>query len=223
MHDNSLTRGKQYPVGADYSVLLARLRAILGEAGLLTGLADTAPYCSDWRALYHGRAAAVARPADAGELARVVRTCAAAGIAMVPQGGNTSLVGGAVPDEGGGQIVVSLSRLRRVRDVDPVDMTITVEAGVTLRAAQDAALAVGCQLPLSISSEGTAQIGGVLAANAGGNNTLRHGNARDLVRGLEVVLPDGQLWEGLRRLRNDNTGYCLRQLFVGSEASSTST
>ncbi len=216
MQESSLTTRKAPPIGVA-PALSAELRGILGAAGLLTDPADIAPYCSDWRALYHGCAAAVARPADAGELARVVQACAAAGVAMVPQGGNTSLVGGAVPDAGGGQVVVSLARLRRVRDVDPVDMTMTVEAGVTLKAAQDAALAAGCQLPLSISSEGTAQIGGVLAANAGGNNTLRHGNARDLVLGLEVVLPDGQVWEGLRRLRKDNTGYCLRQLFVGSE------
>jgi len=114
-------------------------------------------------------------------------------------------------------VVISLARMNRVRAVDPVDMTMTVEAGTTLKAAQEAADAVGCLLPLSIGSEGTAQIGGVLATNAGGNNTVRYGNARDLVMGLEVVLPDGQLWQGLRRLRKDNTGYCLRQLFVGAE------
>jgi len=197
--------------------LLSELRAIVGDSGLLTEAADTAPYCTDWRSLYNGNTPAVIRPASTAELARVVQVCAAAGVAMVPQGGNTSLVGGAVPAEDGSQIVVSLSRLRAVRAVDPVDMTMTVEAGVTLQAAQQAATAVGCQLPLSISAEGTAQVGGVLATNAGGNNTLRHGNARDLVLGLEVVLPDGQVWQGLRRLRKDNTGYCLRQLFVGSE------
>ena len=217
MQDSSFTKDESPPTESAGQDVLAALRGIVGEAGLLTEAADTAPYCSDWRALYQGRAAAVVRPADADELAAVVRACAAAGVAMVPQGGNTSMVGGAVPDEGGGQVVVSLSRLRRVRAVDPIDMTMTVEAGVTLKAAQDAAAEAGCQLPLSISSEGTAQIGGVLAANAGGNKTLRHGNARDLVLGLEVVLPDGQLWDGLRRLRKDNTGYCLRQLFVGSE------
>ena len=136
---------------------------------------------------------------------------------MVPQGGNTSMVGGATPSEDGRQIVISLARMNRVRDVDPVDFSLTVEAGVTLKAAQDAAEAAGCLLPLSISAEGSAQIGGVLATNAGGNTTVRFGNARDLVLGLEVVLPDGQVWNGLRRLRKDNTGYCLRQLFVGSE------
>jgi len=127
------------------------------------------------------------------------------------------MVGGAVPAEDGSELVLSTARLNRVRDLDPIDMTLTVEAGVTLKAAQNAATEAGCLLPLSISSEGSAQIGGVLAVNAGGNNTVRYGNARDLVLGLEVVLPDGTVWNGLRKLRKDNTGYCLRQLFVGSE------
>ena len=127
------------------------------------------------------------------------------------------MVGGAVPNEDGSELVLSTARLNRIRDLDPADMTLTIEAGVTLKAAQLAAAEQGCLLPLSISSEGTAQIGGVLAVNAGGNNTVRYGNARDLVLGLEVVLPDGSIWNGLRRLRKDNTGYCLRQLFVGSE------
>lgn len=197
---------------------LASLRTILGERGLLTAAQDLARYCTDWRALYPGAAAlAVARPATATELAAVVRACVAARIPMVPQGGNTSMVAGATPDETATQLVVSLERMRQIRDVDPVDMTMTVEAGVPLLTAQQAALDAGCQLPLSISSEGSATIGGVLATNAGGNMTLRYGNARDLVLGLEVVLADGQVWHGLRRLRKDNTGYCLRQLFVGSE------
>ena len=157
------------------------------------------------------------RPATTDELARVVRLCAEARAPIVPQGGNTSMVGGATPAEDGSEFVLSLSRLTRVRDIDPLDLTMTIEAGVTLKAAQTAAAEAGCLLPLSISSEGSAQIGGVLATNAGGNNTVRYGNARDLVLGLEVVLPDGTVWNGLRRLRKDNTGYCLRQLFVGSE------
>jgi FAD/FMN-containing dehydrogenase len=197
--------------------LLDELHAILGDRGLLRDPADTAPYCEDWRRLFRGRTQAVLRPAGTAELAAAVRACAARGVAMVPQGGNTSMVGGATPAEDGSQVVISLSRMRAVRAIDPVDMTMTIEAGVTLKAAQDAAAAAGCLLPLSISSEGTAQIGGILATNAGGNNTVRYGNARDLVLGLEVVLPDGQTWSGLRRLRKDNTGYCLRQLFVGSE------
>ena len=188
--------------------LLEKLRARLGERGVLTNPADTAPYCEDWRLLYRGRTPAVLRPATTPEVADAVRICAAAGVPIVPQGGNTSMVGGAAPNEDGSQIVLSLSRLNRVRGIDPVDMTMEIEAGVTLKAAQEAASDAGCLLPLSISSEGSAQIGGVLATNAGGNNTVRYGNARDLVLGLEVVsLPDGQVWNGLRRLHKDNTGY----------------
>ena len=127
------------------------------------------------------------------------------------------MVGGATVSEDGSEILLSLSRMSRVRDIDPIDMTMEIEAGVTLKTAQETAAEADCLLPLSISSEGSAQIGGVLATNAGGNNTVRYGNARDLVLGLEVVLPDGQVWNGLRRLHKDNTGYCLRQLFVGSE------
>ena len=196
---------------------IAALRAIVGEAGLLTDPADLAPYCVDWRALYHGSTFAVARPASTAELADLVRVCAARRIAMVPQGGNTSMVGGATPSEDGRQLVVSFARMNRVREIDPLDMTMTVEAGVTLKAAQAAAAEAGSLLPLSIAAEGSAQIGGVLATNAGGNNTLRHGNARDLVLGLEAVFPDGEVWNGLRRLRKDNTGYALRHLLVGSE------
>jgi FAD/FMN-containing dehydrogenase len=197
--------------------LLDAIRAVVGPTGLLTGAADTAAYVEDWRKLYRGRTPAVIRPSSTEQLAGVVRLCAEAGVGIVPQGGNTSMVGGATPAEDGTELVVSTSRLNRIRAIDPLDMTMTIEAGVTLKAAQSAATEAGCLLPLSISSEGSAQIGGVLAVNAGGNNTVRYGNARDLVLGLEVVLPDGQVWNGLRRLRKDNTGYCLRQLFVGSE------
>src|SRR5436853_984100 len=197
--------------------LIKALRARLGPHGVLTDPADTAPYCEDWRRLYHGRTPAVLRPATTAEIAAAVRLCAACGVPIVPQGGNTSMVGGAAVSEDGSQIILSLSRMNKVRAIDPVDMTMEIEAGVTLKAAQDAVADADCLLPLSISSEGSAQIGGVLATNAGGNNTVRYGNARDLVLGLEVVLPDGQVWNGLRRLHKDNTGYCLRQLFVGSE------
>jgi len=197
--------------------LLPALLAVVGERGLLTAPHDTAPYCEDWRRLYQGRTPAVVRPADTAELAAVMRLCASRGVAVVPQGGNTSMVGGATPSSDGREVVLSLARMNRVRSVDPVDMTMVAEAGVPWRTAQDAAAAAGCLLPLSISSEGTAQVGGILSVNAGGNNTLRYGNARDLVLGLEVVLPDGQVWDGLRALRKDNTGYCLRQLFVGAE------
>jgi FAD/FMN-containing dehydrogenase len=197
--------------------LLDAIRAVVGERGLLTDPADTSSYTEDWRRLYRGSTPGVIRPGSTEELARVVRLCAAARAPIVPQGGNTSMVGGATPAEDGSEFVLSLSRMTRIRDIDPIDQTLTIEAGVTLKAAQNAAADAGCLLPLSISSEGSAQIGGILATNAGGNNTVRYGNARDLVLGLEVVLPDGSVWNGLRRLRKDNTGYCLRQLFVGSE------
>jgi FAD/FMN-containing dehydrogenase len=199
------------------TTLLDAIRTIVGDRGILTETADTAPYSEDWRRLYRGHTSAVIRPGTTAELAAVVKLCAASATPIVPQGGNTSMVGGAVPNEDGSELILSTARLNRIRDLDPADMTLTIEAGVTLKAAQLAAAEQGCLLPLSISSEGTAQIGGVLAVNAGGNNTVRYGNARDLVLGLEVVLPDGTIWNGLRRLRKDNTGYCLRQLFVGSE------
>ncbi len=197
--------------------LVEALHRLLGPRGVLTDPADVAPHLSDWRGLYRGAAQAVARPADAAEVAAVVRLCAEAGVPVVPQGGNTSMVGGATPDEAGRCVVLSLARLNRIRDLDPLDMTMTAEAGVVLKAAQDAAAAAGCLFPLSLGAEGTATIGGVLSTNAGGNTTVRYGNARELMLGLEVVLPDGGLWNGLRRLRKDNTGYALRHLFVGAE------
>ncbi len=196
--------------------LLDALRATLGEAGVLTG-ADTDGYCRDWRGLYRGRAMAVIRPADTESVATAVRLCVAHRVALVPQGGNTSMVGGAAVHAEGGEIVLSLARMNRIRALDPVDMTMTVEAGVVLQRAQDAAREAGCLLPLSISSEGSAQIGGILATNAGGNNTLRYGNARELVLGIEAVLPDGSVFSGLKRLRKDNTGYDLKQLLIGGE------
>ena len=183
------------------------LTGIVGEKGCFFDPSDTAPYCEDWRQLYKGNTFAVVRPATVAEVASVVRLCAARRIAIVPQGGNTSMVIGATPSADGTQLVLSLSRMNRIRELDPVDLTMTIEAGVALKAAQEAAIAQDCMLPLSMSSEGSAQIGGVLSTNAGGNNTLRYGNARDQVLGLEVVLPDGSIWNGLRRLRKDNTGY----------------
>lgn len=217
MPDNASPAANMPAVSLPTANLLTAIRAIVGDRGILTERSDTAPYSEDWRRLYQGRTSAVIRPGTTEELAAVVRLCAQSGTPIVPQGGNTSMVGGAVPNEDGSELVLSTARLNRIRDLDPADMTLTIEAGVTLKAAQMAAAEQGCLLPLSISSEGTAQIGGVLAVNAGGNNTVRYGNARDLVLGLEVVLPDGTIWNGLRRLRKDNTGYCLRQLFVGSE------
>ncbi len=205
------------PMPTAIDTLLVAIRAVVGERGLLTDPTDTAPYAEDWRRLYQGRTPAVVRPARVEEVAAVVRLCAEAGVPVVPQGGNTSMVGGATPAADGSELVLSLARMNRVRAIDPVDLTLTIEAGATLKAAQEAATEAGCLLPLSIASEGTAQVGGILATNAGGNNTVRYGNARDMVLGLEVVLPDGTVWNGLRRLRKDNTGYCLRQLFVGAE------
>ncbi|MGY1827229.1 MULTISPECIES: FAD-binding oxidoreductase [unclassified Blastococcus] len=199
------------------SALLERLRAAVGDAGLVTDPGQLAGYLGDWRGAYSGRAAAVVRPASTEEVAAVVRVCAAEGAAVVPQGGNTGLCGGAVPDASGRQVVVSLDRLRRVRAVDPVDQTITVEAGVVLQAVQEAAAAVGCLFPLSLGSEGSCTIGGNLSTNAGGTAVLRYGTMRDLTLGLEVVLPDGRVWNGLRGLRKDNTGYDLKQVFIGAE------
>lgn len=196
---------------------LEQLRTALGSGGLLTEASDMAPFVTDWRNLFHGRACAVARPATSEACAEALRICAEHKIAVVPQGGNTSMVGGATPDESGRALVLVTSRMNRVRAIDPIDQTMTIEAGVTLKAAQDAAKEAGLLLPLSISSEGSAEIGGVLATNAGGNNTVRYGNARELVLGLEVALPDGRKLDLMRRLRKDNTGYALRQIFIGSE------
>ena len=197
--------------------LRSALLNIVGEKGCLFDPADTAIYCEDWRKLERGSTPAVVRPASTEEVASVVRLCAERRIPIVPQGGNTNMVIGATPSAAGNEIVLTLSRMNKIRNLDPVDLTLTIDAGATLKAAQEAAISEGCIVPLTMGSEGSAQIGGVLSSNAGGNNTLRYGNARDMVLGLEVVLPDGTIWNGLRRLRKDNTGYCLRQLFVGAE------
>jgi FAD/FMN-containing dehydrogenase len=196
---------------------LARLRLIVGASHLLTSPDAMAPYCTDWRGRYKGEALCVVRPASTGELSQVVHVCAEAGLAMVPQGGNTGLSGGATPHAGGREVLVSLSRLDRIRELDRDNASITVEAGCTLAAVQDAARAAGLSFPLSLASEGSCEIGGNLSTNAGGVHVLRHGNARQQVLGLEVVLPDGRVWNGLRALRKDNTGYDLKQLFIGAE------
>ncbi len=194
-----------------------RLRAALGETAVLTDPDDVAPYTSDWTGAFTGTASAVVRPADTEGVAAAVRLCAEAGVGIVPQGGNTGLVGGGVPDGSGEQVVLSLGRMRRIRTVDPIADTITVEAGVPLQAVQEAATASDRLFPLSLGSEGSCTIGGTIATNAGGTAVLRYGMMRDLVLGLEVVLPDGRVWDGLRPLRKDNTGYDLKQLFIGSE------
>jgi FAD/FMN-containing dehydrogenase len=195
--------------------LIDSLQALLGEASVLTGTAEMAPYLTDWRGRYQGRAVAVVRPATVDEVAEAVRLCGEHGTAVVPQGGNTGLCGGATPR--GGEVVVSLNRLNRVRAIDTANNTITVEAGCTLAVVQDAAAAAGRLFPLSLAAEGTATIGGNLSTNAGGVQVLRYGNARELCLGLEVVLPDGRVWNGLRGLRKDNTGYDMKHLFIGAE------
>lgn len=197
--------------------LIERLRAVVGDAGLITEAQDAAPYATDWRKRYFGRPLAVVKPASTQEVAAVMQLCAATRTAVVPQGGNTGLCGGATPDASGGQIVLKLSRLNRVRAVDVLNNTITVEAGCVLADLQQAAAAADRLFPLSLAAEGSCEIGGNLSTNAGGTAVLRYGNARDLLLGLEVVLADGQIWDGLRGLRKDNTGYDLKQLFVGAE------
>ncbi len=192
-----------------------RLIEIVGAAACISDESAMAPYLHEERGLYRGKAALVVRPGTTAELAQVVATCAAAKVAIVPQGGNTGLCGGAVADEN--EIIVSLGRMNKVRAIDPMNFTITVEAGCILADVQRAASEQNCLFPLSLGAEGSCQIGGNLATNAGGINVLRYGNARDLVLGLEVVLPDGRIWNGLRSLGKDNTGYALRQLYVGAE------
>ncbi|MBS1208970.1 MAG: putative D-2-hydroxyglutarate dehydrogenase [Proteobacteria bacterium] len=197
--------------------LITALRSIVGSSNVFVEAADCAAYEEDWRGRYKGRALCVVRPGSTAEVSAVVTACVAARVAMVPQGGNTGLVGGSVPHENGDEVVISLVRLNRVRAVDPDNNTITVEAGCTLADVQTAAAGRGRLFPLSLASEGTCRIGGNLASNAGGVQVLRYGNARELTLGLEVVLPDGRIWDGLRGLRKDNTGYDLKQLFIGSE------
>ena len=197
--------------------LLDDLAGVVGARGLVTDAEGLAPHVVDWRRLYHGRPLALVRPADIDQAAAVVRLCREAGCPIVPQGGHTGLAGGATPDDSGRQVIVSLARMNRVREIDPTGHTITVEAGAILADIQEAADAAGFLFPLSLGAEGSCQIGGNLAANAGGNAVLRYGNIRDLTLGLEVVLPDGRIWRNLRGLRKDNTGYDLKQLFIGSE------
>jgi FAD/FMN-containing dehydrogenase len=194
---------------------LDRIKQIVGARGWIADEAAMAPYLAETRGLFHGETDLVVRPGSTEEVAQVVRACAAAGIAMVPQGGNTGLCGGAVAHAG--SVVISLARMNRIRDIDPLTYTMTVEAGCILADLQAAAAQHDRLFPLSLAAEGSCQIGGNLATNAGGTAVLRYGNARDLVLGLEVVLPDGQIWSALRRLRKDNTGYDLKQLFIGAE------
>ena len=204
---------------AHHAALLQRLRQAVGPDQVLThdSGADLSPWERDWRKRYHGRALAIVRPGATKDVASVVRACADAGVAMVPQGGHTGLVGGGTPDTSGTQVVLSLQRLNRVRAIDPANLTLTAEAGCVLQQVQQAAEQAGLLFPLSLAAEGSCTIGGNLASNAGGTQVLRYGNARDLCLGLEVVTPQGEVWNGLAGLRKDNTGYDLKQLFIGSE------
>jgi FAD/FMN-containing dehydrogenase len=200
----------------DRSAALAALQAAVGPEHVLAD-GDLSAWEQDWRRRWRGRALAVVRPGSTAEVAAVVRACATQGLSIVPQGGNTGLVGGGVPDESGRQVLLSLQRLNRVRTIDSANLAITVEAGAILQTVQEAAAAQGLMFPLSLAAEGSCTIGGNLGTNAGGTQVLRYGNARALCLGLEVVTADGEVWDGLSGLRKDNTGYDLRDLFIGSE------
>jgi len=197
--------------------IIEALKTAVGPKGFLESEEDKAPFLTDERDLYHGTAPLVLRPANTEEVAAIVRICAAAGIGIVPQGGNTGYCGGSIPGRNNEQVVVSLGRMNRIRDIDPLNHTITVEAGCVLADVQAAAAEADRLFPLSLAAEGTCQIGGNLSTNAGGIAVLRYGNTRDLVLGLEAVLPSGEIWSSLKGLRKDNTGYDLKQLFIGAE------
>ena len=196
--------------------LIESLRRIVGPANVLTE-GDLSAWENDWRKRERGKALAVIRPAATKEVADVVRACVAAGVSIVPQGGNTGLVAGSTPDASGTQIVLSLQRMNAVRAIDAANLTVTVEAGCVLQTLQESAEKAGFLFPLSLAAEGSCTIGGNLGTNAGGTQVVRYGNTRELCLGLEVVTAQGEVWEGLSGLRKDNTGYDLRDLFIGSE------
>jgi len=201
----------------DIEAALERIKAAVGPRGWIAERAEQEPYLVEARRLWRGATRLVVRPASTAEVAAVVRICAEARLPIVPQGGNTGLVGGGVPPEDGTNIVLALGRMNRIRAIDPVNFTMTVEAGCILAHLQQAAAEADRLFPLSLGAEGSCQIGGNLSTNAGGIAVLRYGNTRELTLGLEVVLPDGRVWDGLRGLRKDNTGYDLKQLFIGAE------
>ena len=196
---------------------VGRCREIVGAPWVLADEPAMAPYLTDWRGRFTGRARAVLLPASTGEVAQLVAACAEARVPIVPQGGRTGLVLGSVPDASGAAVVLSLRRMNRILEVDTVNRTILVQAGAILQEIQDAASRAGLLFPLSLAAEGSCTIGGNLSTNAGGTAVLRYGNTRELCLGLEVVTPQGEVWDGLRALRKDNTGYALRELFVGAE------
>ncbi|MCR9214642.1 MAG: FAD-binding oxidoreductase [Proteobacteria bacterium] len=197
--------------------VIAQISEIVGPNAVLIDEADMQGFVVEWRDKFFGKARAVVQPKTTEEVAEVVKICAASKTPLVPQGGNTSLVGGSIPFTGGDEIILSLSRMNTIRDVDPLNGTMTVDAGCILANLQQAALEKGFHFPLRIGSEGSCQIGGNISTNAGGVQVLHYGNAREQVLGLEVVLPDGRIWDGLTSLRKDNTGYDLKQLFIGAE------
>jgi FAD/FMN-containing dehydrogenase len=197
--------------------MLDALRQIIGDQYVLTEPDRMAPYLQDWRGRYQGRAIAVVKPESTQAVAEIVKLCHQFNTSIVPQGGNTSLSGASVPDDTGRQLILNLSRLDRIREIDVLNQTMTVDAGCILKTIQQAAEAVELLFPVSLAAEGSCTIGGNLSTNAGGTAVLRYGNMRDQCLGLEVVLPDGQVWHGLRTLRKDNTGYDLRDLFIGAE------
>jgi len=197
--------------------VLSQLNQILEQKYILTEEQDTAPYLTDWRKRYTGKALAVVLPRTTQEVAKIVQLCAANQIALVPQGGNTGFCGGATPDSSGKQIVLNLKRMNTIREIDVANQTMTLEAGCVLQTIQEKAADQDFLFPLSLGAEGSCMIGGNLATNAGGTNVLRYGNTRDLCLGLEVVTAKGEIWNGLKGLRKDNTGYDLRDLFIGSE------
>jgi FAD/FMN-containing dehydrogenase len=197
--------------------MLEGLVSILDETAVLHEAQDYQRYVSDWSGSRRGTPLAVVRPADTEQIAAVVRFCAEHRIPMVPQGGHTGLVGGALPDCAHPELVISLERLNRVRQIDPIGFTMAVDAGCVLEQVKQAAEAADCYFPLALGAQGSCQIGGNIATNAGGVNVLRYGMMRELVLGLEVVLPNGRIWENMNALRKDNRGYNLQQLFIGSE------
>jgi FAD/FMN-containing dehydrogenase len=202
---------------APRSGLIAGLEAIVGRAHVLTDPADMAGFLSEPRDLFKGCALCMVRPVSTAEVAAVVKLCSETMTPLVPQGGNTGLVGGQIPDQSGAAIILSLQRMRALREIDLSSNTMTVEAGMILARAQAAADRAGRRFPLSLASEGSCTIGGNLASNAGGTGVIAYGNARDLVLGIEAVLADGRIYHGLSKLRKDNTGYDLKHLFIGSE------
>jgi FAD/FMN-containing dehydrogenase len=204
-------------MGGTVSDFIEKLAAIVGARGLITDAAGKHPYLTDWRDNYLGSALAVVRPASTEEVAAVVKLCAAEKVSIVPQGGNTGLVGGGTPDEDGREIVLSLNRMNRIVEIDPIGYSMTVEAGCILKTIQETAAEHDRLFPLSLAAEGSCTIGGNLSTNAGGVQVLHYGNARHLVLGLEVVTPAGDIWNGLRALKKDNTGYDLRDLYLGAE------